>query len=102
MPTSNTPSVAPLHGTLQTGCSINASATALPVPYICYPAVERQEDRFKVVLEAKDWRVVAAMFTEMGADIERWAGVLSLWLMLMLTEGLRPLKHGKNAHRDGS
>jgi len=38
----------------------------------CYPAVERQEDRFKVVTEAKDWRAVAAMFTEMGADIERW------------------------------
>jgi hypothetical protein len=34
-------------------------------------AVERQEDRFKAVLEATDWRVVAAMFSEMGADIER-------------------------------
>jgi hypothetical protein len=35
------------------------------------PAVERQEDRFKVVLDAKDWRDVAAMFNEMGADIDR-------------------------------
>lgn len=34
-------------------------------------AVERQEDRFKTVLDATDWRVVAAIFNEMGADIER-------------------------------
>jgi hypothetical protein len=44
------------------------------------PAVERQEDRFKLVLEAKDWREVAAMFNEMGADIDRCVGQPSTWL----------------------